>query len=113
MKKLKLFFAAFALMLTASTFANSAYYFEVNRGSITYEIEKMLKDSGLIIDEEFTVTVIFEVNEEQKIEIYSVKSQNEEVNEFIEKRLNHRKLKGEGWSTEKFYELPVKVKSRR
>ena len=113
MKNLKLFFAALALMLTTSTFANSNFYPETNRGSITFEIEKMLKDSGLIIEEEFAVRVIFKVNEDHRIEIHAVRSQNEEVNEFLEKRLNHQKLYGEGWSTEKFYELPVKVSSRR
>ena len=113
MRNLRLFLAAFALMLTTSTFANPGFYPETDRGSITYEIEKMLKDSGLIIEEEFTVKVIFKVNEEHKIEIHAVKSQNEEVNKFLEKRLNNRKLHGEGWSTEKFYELPVKVQSRR
>lgn len=113
MKTFKLLFAAFALMLTTSTFAKSDFYPETNRGSITYEIEKMLKDSGLIIEEEFTVKVIFKVTEDRKIEIHAVKSENEEVNDFLEKRLNNRKLHGEGWSTDKFYELPVKVQSRR
>ncbi len=113
MKNFRLFFAAFALMLTTSTFANPAFYPETNRGSITYEIEKMLKDSGLIIEEEFTVTVLFKVNEDHKIVIHAVKSPNEEVNEFLQKRLDNRKLHGDGWSVDKYYELPVKVQSRR
>ena len=113
MKNLKLFFAAFALMLTTSTFANTGLFPETNRESITYEIEKMLKDSGLIIEEEFTVKVIFKVNEDHEIVIRTIKSPNEEVNQFLEKRLNNRKLHGEGWSVEKIYELPVKVQSRR
>lgn len=113
MRTIKLFFAALALMLTTSTFANSNYDLETKRGSITYEIEKMLKDSGLIIEEEFTVRVIFKVNEDRRIEIQSVKSPNEEVNEFLQKRLHNQKLHGNGWFTEKIYELPVKVQSRK
>ena len=113
MRTFKLFFAALALMLTTSTFANFSYDLETKKGSITYEIEKMLKDSGLIIEEEFTVRVIFKVNEDRRIEIQSVKSPNEEVNEFLQKRLHNQKLHGNGWFTEKIYELPVKVQSRK
>lgn len=112
MRTIKLFFAALAIMLTTSTFANN-FDLEPKRSSITYEIERMLKDSGLIIEEEFTVKVIFMVNEDRSIAIKAIKSPNEEVNEFLHKRLNNQKLHGEGWFTEKIYELPVKVQSRR
>lgn len=111
MRTIKLFFAAFALMLTTSTFANTTYGLEEKKENITYEIEKMLKDSGLIIEEDFTVRVIFKVNEERKIEVQAIKSSNEVVNEFLLKRLNNQKLHGQGWHTEKLYELPVKVQS--
>ena len=113
MRNIRLFFAAFALMLTTSTFANPGYDTEPRRSSVTYEIQKMLKDSGLIIEEEITVTVIFQLNEEHKIEIKSVRSNNEEVNEFLRERLNNQKLHGAGWFTEKIYELPVKVQARK
>lgn len=113
MRTFKLFFAALALMMATSTFANPFYDVETRRGSITYEIEKMLKDSDLVIEEEFTVKVIFKVNEDHRIEIQSVKSPNEEVNEFLQKRLHNQKLHGNGWFTKKIYELPVKVQSRR
>lgn len=113
MRHFKLLLAAFALMLTTSTFAGTTLDFESNRGGITFEIEKMLKDSGLIIEEEFTVRVFFKLDEDKRISIQSVKSPNEEVNAFLEKRLSNQKLHGDGWFTEKIYELPVKVRSKR
>lgn len=113
MKPFKLFLAALALMFATSTFANSNFDLKANRGNITYEIEKMLKDSGLIIEENFTVKVIFSVSQDRKIEIRQVLSPNQEVNDFLLKRLNNQKLHGEVWDMNKIYELPVKVESRR
>ncbi len=70
MRLFRFLLAAFALMLTTSTFANlNSTYEEDRRGSISNEIEKMLKDSDLIIEENFTVTVFFKVTEEKKITI--------------------------------------------
>lgn len=114
MRHLKLTFVALAITLGTSLFAAPNFSSEEIRGnSVSYEIERMLMDSDLIIEEEFTVTVIFEVNEDKRIEIRSIKSPNEEVNAFLEKRLQDRKLHGEGWFFEKVYELPVKVQAMK
>lgn len=113
MRNFRFLLAAFALMLTTSTFANFNYDFESKRGSVSYEIEKMLRDSNLIIEEDFTVSVIFTVTDDKRIAIQRVSSPNEEVNEFLMKRLNHQQLHGTSWYTDKVYELPVKVHSRR
>lgn len=113
MRHFRFLLAAFALMLTTSTFANLDSNFEARKGSISYEIAKMLKGSDLVIDEDFTVTVIFKVTEDKKIAIQRISSPNEEVNEFLLKRLSNQKLHGASWDQSKVYELPVKVHSRR
>ncbi len=113
MRHLRLLFVAFALTLSSAVFANPTSDFEDKGGSISAEIEKMLKDSNLVIEEEFTVTVFFIVTEERKIEIRSIASPNEEVNEFLKKRLQNQKVHGKNWFTNKIYELPVKVEARR
>ena len=113
MRHLKFMLVAFALSLCTGASANTSLDYEVKRGSISYEIEKMLADSDLVIEEEFTVKVIFKVNQDNRIEIRSIISPNEKVNEFLQRRLEDQKLHGSRWDAEKIYELPVKVQSRR
>ncbi|WP_029037841.1 hypothetical protein [Salinimicrobium xinjiangense] len=113
MKKFRLILAAFALVLTSSTFANSNAGYPAANEPIPVEIEKMLKDSNLIIEDSFTVTVIFKVTADKRIEIQNVSSPNEEVNTFLERRLDNQKLHGKNWFSNKIYELPVKVESRK
>lgn len=109
-------FVALVLSMSTSMFANSKY--NVNhpenfkRTSVSYEIEKLLRNSSLVIEEDFTVTVVFMVTENKTIDIRSITSPNEEVNKFLEIRLQDHKLKGKGWFAEKLYELPIKVKAK-
>lgn len=113
MKALKMLLAGFVFMMSTANYANPSYEDVEKRGTISYEIEQMLSDSGLVIEEDFTVTVFFRVNEDRRIEISSIQSPNEEVNEFLKKRLEKRKLFGDSWSSGKVYELPVKVHGTR
>ena len=115
MRRFRFFLAAFALTLSTATFANSnsSFDFEERRATISDQIEQMLSDSGLIVEEEFQVTVIFKVNENRKIEIRLIDSPNEEVNSFLKRRLENQKLYGNSWDTQKIYELPVKVQATR
>ena len=111
MKTLKMLFLSLAFTVNSAAFANSI---DGGKSSgVSAEIEKMLKDSNLIIEEAFMVTVVFKVNDNKKIEIRSISSPNEEVNSFLRKRLEGRKLHGDSWSPAKIYELPVKVETRR
>ena len=113
MKRFKLFLAAFALTVSTATFANYDSGSGDTRGPMKIQIEKMLSDAKLLVDEEFIVTVIFKVNEESKIEIRKIDSPNEEVNEFLRKRLENRKLFGKSWDVKMIYELPVRVQATR
>ncbi|MHA6279956.1 hypothetical protein ACXYMT_07225 [Salinimicrobium sp. CAU 1759] len=113
MKRFRQFLAAFVLTVSTATFANSTTTLEEKWEPISTQIEQMLSDSDLIIEEEFTVTVIFKVNAESRIEIRSIKSPNEEVNLFLKKRLENQKLYGNSWVSEKIYELPVKVEAKK
>lgn len=117
MKTFKFMLVALVVSLSTSMYAGeytSNSYAENNKkNSISYEIEKYLRNSNLVIDEDFTVTVIFGVTENNRIDIKSITSPNEEVNRFLELRLQDHKLKGEGWFAHKLYELPVRVKASK
>ena len=111
MKTLKLFLVAIALTMTSATYANSADGGKSSK--VTLEIQKMLGESNLVIKEEFTLTVLFSINSEMKIQIRSISSPDETVNEFLRSRLEGRQLTGSVWSTGKVYSLPVKVAGKR
>ncbi|MGB7784774.1 MAG: hypothetical protein WBL27_01620 [Salinimicrobium sp.] len=104
---------AFAITLSTASFANPVKGNEATREPVSTEIQKMLSDSNLIVEEEFVVTVIFKVTEDRKIDVQTVRSENEEVNEFLKKRLQNQKLHGNKWFSEKIYELPVKVQAMK
>ena len=111
MKTLKMLLVACVITISSTTFANS-FDGGKTRG-VPGEIQKMLSESNLIIEENFTVTVVFRVTNDKKIEIRSITSPSEKVNEFVRKRLDNQKLSGDFWTLAKVYELPVKVESRR
>ncbi|MCX2839002.1 hypothetical protein OQ279_12675 [Salinimicrobium sp. MT39] len=115
MKRCKSFLAAVVMTLSTVAFAGSpsSFEFEAKTGSISYQIERMLSDSGLVIEEDFTATVFFEMTGSRKIKVLLVESPNEEVNAFLKKRLTNQKLHGDSWKSEKVYELPVRVQATR
>ena len=79
--------------------------------SISAEIEKMLVDSELTIEESVTVKVFFSVAEGKSIKIRSINSENPEVQKFLKKRLENRKLLNNKWMEGKLYELPVRIEA--
>ena len=115
MKNFKSSLVALTIIFGCSVFAAPAPVSKEVRKvpPVSYEIETMLRDSNLIIEGEFMVTVIFQVTVEKRIDIRSIKSPDEEVNTFLEKRLRNRKLHGDAWYTGKIYELPVRVKANK
>lgn len=114
MRHLKLVFVALAICVTTSSYATPVLATgDGVEPTVSLEIEKMLTNSELIVEDEFQVTIVFMVTVEKRIEIRSISSPNDEVNRFLQKRLQNKKLHGNGWFTEKIYELPVKVKAMR
>lgn len=100
-------------MLSTANYAHPSFDEEGRKTSISQEIEQMLSNSDLIIEDDFTATVFFEVTKDNKIRIRAIKSSNEEVSKFLKERLKNRKLFGESWFTGKIYELPVRVYGTR
>lgn len=109
MKHFKFFTVAVALFAAQFVMADPSEKIKERSRSVSVEIEKLLGHSGLIIEENFTVTVIFSLTEERTIEIYSVKTENEAVKQFILEKLEGKSLGNKNLKVAKYYELPVKV----
>lgn len=113
MRTLKLLLVAVLMTTGTMALANPTSNPGKTGKSVSYEIEKMLHKSDLVIEDDFMVTVRFTISESNEILIRSIKSENEEVAQFIMERLNHRKVSGKSWDQDKLYELPVKVQAKR
>lgn len=112
MRHLKFILVALAFTVSTSIYAFDPGAGEIKEGkAISMEIQKLLDENNLIIEEEFTVKVVFTVSDEKKIQVHSVTSPNEEINEFLHNKLEDRRVYGKKWHQDKFYELPVKVES--
>ena len=109
MRHFNLLLAALVFTMSTATFANATSNYDPKEGSMSYEIEKMLTNSNLLIEENFKVKIFFKVTEDDRIEIRSISSPNEKVNEFLKNRLQGQKLKGNQWVADKIYELPVSI----
>lgn len=103
MKNLKLLLVAFALSLSTAVDAKEP----VTADSVSLEIEKVLSESGCDVHDDLSVTVFFSVSDDEKIQSLNIASENEEINQLLEKRLAHKELTGEFWRKGKIYELTV------
>lgn len=106
MRHLKLLLVGVSLIVSSALFASPAHKL-TGPNSITSEIESLIDESCLQVDEHFTVTVFFSVSDDQKIQSLSVASSNEEINQFLQKKLENKELPGEFWRTGKIYEISV------
>lgn len=111
MRHLKLLFAVVAMAITTAMVANPDP--KVDAKSVSSEIEQMLVKSNLIVEDDFTLRMVFSLSDEKEIQVHSIDSDNEEVNEFLMKRLQNRRVFGRSWVEGKIYELPVKVEAVR
>lgn len=109
MKNFKITLAAFAMLIASSVFASSDSNVPPKGEKISYEIQEMLENSGLVIEKEFSLKVMFTVTADKRISIMKIFSEDPKINRFLEERLANQKLNGEKWFTEKIYELPIRV----
>jgi len=106
MRHLKLLLVGVSFIMSSAVYANTAHKL-TNPNSITSEIENLIQESCLQVDAHYTVTVFFSVSDDQKIQSLSVASSNEEINHFLQKKLENKELPGEFWRTGKIYEISV------
>ena len=111
MRSFKFLFLAAALTVSTTVLAYPTYGIEGR--SNPGEIEKLLGNCRLSVDDEITVIVRFSLSERHEIQVHAVKSENEEVNQFLKERLDKQKLEGKKWHTGKLYEVPVKLRAAK
>ncbi|MEG9328194.1 hypothetical protein SAMN04488034_10654 [Salinimicrobium catena] len=83
------------------------------KDELSREIQRMLRESELVIEEETKAVLIFNVTPEKKISIRSIIVRDTAVKCFIETRLQNRKLHGSYWEKGEVYAVPVKLEVSR
>ena len=110
MRHLKTFGIALAIMISANVMAIEGSEFSSINPSKTLEISKMLEDDFLLLERDLYGRVVFYLNEEKEIQVYSVICNDPFVREFVTEKIEGKKLHGKQWESGKAYILPVKMK---
>ena len=111
MKSLKLFVFAFAL-LTVQIAAASTNPIKPT-DELRVEMVELIGSSSLDIDDmsadEFSAEVLFTVNAKQEIIILSVDSENDQLESYLQRKLNYKKVDHRPSKHGEIYLLPVKM----
>ena len=76
--------------------------------SVSQQIEKLLKGSDTVINNDVIVNIKFKLNKNNEIIVISDDSNNYEISEFIETHLNLKPLSVDKDSNYRFFSIPVK-----
>ncbi|RZT00323.1 hypothetical protein [Aquimarina brevivitae] len=110
MKKIKVFFAAAALIISSTAIAGTPTE-PTQEQQLNKEIHQLLDEPSFNVDGEMTAFVTFTLNEKGEIVVLNVDSENLTVESFIKSRLNYKKVAMKLNPTIKFYKVPVRLVS--
>ncbi len=106
MKRFKLLLLTLAITVSTVIYAEkSGRIYDLN--SLSAEIELLLRDTDHTLDEGQSVTIFFSIAEDNSIQHVSVSSEDLEVIDLLQKKLQDQKLDGEKWREGVVYELSV------
>ncbi len=105
MKNLKLLLVALIFAFSSTLSAGAEKFTDPN--SVTLEVERMLEGTHYEREKEFTITLFFSLSEENRIQSLSVASPNEELNQYLFKKLDKKELFGSYWRSGKIYEVAI------
>jgi hypothetical protein len=110
MKRFKLLLLTLAITISTVIYAEKAErIYDLN--SLSAEIELLLRDSNHSLEEGKSVTVFFSISEHRNVQYVRVASEDPEVVNLLQKKLQHQKLDGEKWREGVIYELTVSGRS--
>lgn len=110
MRHFKSFVIALAIIVGSSSFAATNNPTSTPDKMGITELSNLLEDDQFYLNKDLNGKVVFSINEKNKIIIHSVLCQDKNVRNYLEDKLENRKLFGEGWEVGKVYILPVKMK---
>jgi len=109
MRKLKVIMVASVLLVGTVLSAATEPVKTINNPS-SDEIGTLLENPEFIVKNEVSAYVTFMLNSEREIVVLSVKTENEEVEKFVKRRLNYQKV-GATLEQGKEYKVPIRIVS--
>jgi septal ring factor EnvC (AmiA/AmiB activator) len=107
MKKLAVLFFGFAMSATVTFANNDVDKKKKEENSLRTEIVKLLGDYR--VEETTSAEVSFMINRKGEIVVLSVKSQNEDVENYVKAALNYQSVENAVAKRMKVYKLPLKM----
>lgn len=111
MKTLKTVFVACSILIASSAFATSPTTNSSTPETVTKEMSALLDHPSFLVTHERTVAVEFVLNKDNEVVVLSVDSNDADVRNFINVRLNHKVLDAK-LKQGKVFILPVKFVSK-
>lgn len=110
MKRFKLLLLTLAITITTVIYAEkSGRIYDLS--GLSAEIELLLRDTDHTLTQGESVKVFFSISEDRSIQYVGVASEDKEVKELLQKKLQGQKLDGEKWREGIIYELDIYGKS--
>lgn len=108
MRKISLVLVAAAMFAVGSVSANDNTPSNT-KAQLASQIQKMLKKNSFDVADDLTANVRFIINDEGEIVVISVETANEQLEGFVKRRLNYKKVKTDSAVTGKTYTVPVRI----
>ena len=113
MKKLKSIIAILAISLSTVFSANAAEKNPSETKELRTEIVSILGDNIPIeLQQPSTAEISFMINNQNEIVIISVDSDVNELNDFIKRKLNYKKIDIKGAKKGEIYKMPLRINTK-
>ncbi len=113
MKKLKSFVTILAISLSTVFSANATETEPSKTEELRTEIVSILGNKiSIEVQTQSTAEISFIINNENEIVIISVYSDITELNAFIKKKLNYKKVEVRGTNKGKIYKIPLRINTK-
>lgn len=109
MRKISLVFLAAALLSTGNLLATTPGTDPSK--SLSAQIGELLEDNRLEVEQDLKATVLFTLNEQGEIVVFSVDTEDEALEKWVKARLNYEKVELDQHTAGKMYKVPVRIEA--
>ena len=109
MRKISLVFLAAVLLSTGNLLAKSPGTDPTK--SLSDQIGELLEDNRLEIEEDLKATVLFTLNEQGEIVVFSVDTEDETFEKWVKARLNYEKVEMGQYTAGKMFRVPLRIEA--
>lgn len=111
MGKTNFVMAFLALLFTGSIWASNPEP-GIKYGNLSYQIQEILKENSIYVrNQDLTAKVLFKVTEDKRIIVLEIKSDHKDVEGFLKRSLNKKRVKVSDLAVGEQYIVDVRITS--